>query len=248
MLSSPTPPASFGPALRFLRKRASLIQDELGRAVGYSREQIARLENGSRLPDLAVIAALFVPALLLERERALVEQFLSLAGQTLRHRQIAVTHTKETRLQLVQETITAPSHTPPALLLPLLGRQEEVAALVNRLQTARLITLVGAPGIGKTRLALEVAHAALGQFADGAVFVSLAEATTPDDIPYAVLRQLDISPTPEAALHQPHAAGFVRRTGVAAGPAACTRSGAAVVIRLGRHGGDAAFAGSGRRP
>lgn len=205
-LASPLP-NSFGPALRFLRKRARLTQDELGRAVGYSREQIARLENGSRLPDLAVIAALFVPALLLERDRALVEQFLALAGQTRRERQITITHNKETRIQLVQETVSvaAPGHTPPAPLLPLLGRQAEVAGLVERLQTARLITLVGAPGIGKTRLALEVAHAALGQFADGAAFVSLAEATTPDDIPYAVLRQLDISPTPQqtavAAIH-----------------------------------------------
>jgi len=199
MLPSPTLPDSFGPALRFLRKRARLTQDELGRAVGYSREQIARLENGSRLPDMAVIAALFVPALLLERERALVEQFLALAGQTRRERQITITHTKETRIQLVQETVTtaAPGRTPPAPLLPLLGRQAEVAGLVGRLQTARLITLVGAPGIGKTRLALEVAHAALGQFADGALFVSLAEATTPADIPYAVLRQLEISPTPQ---------------------------------------------------
>ncbi|MFZ1397043.1 MAG: tetratricopeptide repeat protein [Candidatus Promineifilaceae bacterium] len=194
-----TLPDSFGPALRFLRKRARLTQDELGRAVGYSREQIARLENGSRLPDLAVIAALFVPALLLERDRALVEQFLALAGQTRRERQITITHTKQTRIQLVQETVTttAPGHIPPAPLLPLLGRQAEVAELVNRLQTARLITLVGAPGIGKTRLALAVAHAALGQFADGAAFVSLAEATTLDDIPYVVLRQLDISPTPQ---------------------------------------------------
>lgn len=194
-----TLPDSFGPALRFLRKRARLTQDELGRAVGYSREQIARLENGSRLPDLAVIAALFVPALLLERDRALVEQFLALAGQTRRERQITITHTKQTRIQLVQETVTttAPGHIPPAPLLPLLGRQAEMAELVNRLQTARLITLVGAPGIGKTRLALAVAHAALRQFADGAAFVSLAEATTPDDIPYAVLRQLDISPTPQ---------------------------------------------------
>ena len=199
MLPSSPLPLSFGPALRFLRKRARLTQDELGRAVGYSREQIARLENGSRQPDLAVIAALFVPALLLERERALVEQFLTLAGQSRQTQQITITHTKETRLQIVQEivAVSAPQHMPPAPLLPLLGRQTEVEALVNRLPTTRLITLVGAPGIGKTRLALEVAHAALGQFADGAVFVSLAEATTPDDIPYAVLRQLAVTPQPQ---------------------------------------------------
>ena len=89
MLTSPTLPDTFGAALRFLRKRARLTQDELGREVGYSREQIARLENGSRLPDLAVIAALFVPALLMARERPLVEQFLALAGKT---RQRPATH------------------------------------------------------------------------------------------------------------------------------------------------------------
>ena len=83
MLSPPTLPNSFGPALRFLRKRARLTQDELGRAVGYSREQIARLENGSRLPDLAVLAALFVPALFQKQETALVEQFLALVGGRL---------------------------------------------------------------------------------------------------------------------------------------------------------------------
>ncbi|MFO7680045.1 MAG: tetratricopeptide repeat protein [Chloroflexota bacterium] len=190
-------PDSFGAALRFLRKRARLTQDELGRAVGYSREQIARLENGSRLPDLVVIAALFVPALLLERERALVEQFLALAGQTRRDQQIIISHTKETRVQLIQETLAAPAHTPPAPLLPLLGRQAEVNDLLTRLQTARLLTIVGAPGIGKTRLALEVAQLALNQFADGVVFVSLAEVATPADIPYAVLHHLDLTPAPQ---------------------------------------------------
>ncbi|MCB0231967.1 MAG: helix-turn-helix transcriptional regulator, partial [Anaerolineae bacterium] len=50
-----TLPDDFGDALRLLRKRARLTQDEMGRAAGYSREQIARLENGSRLPDLAVV-------------------------------------------------------------------------------------------------------------------------------------------------------------------------------------------------
>lgn len=200
MRSSPNLPSTFSQALRFLRKRARLTQDELGRAVGYSREQIARLENGSRLPDLAVIAALFVPALLLEREQLLVEQFLALAGATRRDRQITVTHTKATQIQVVQETVAVPPPTalvPPAPLLPLLGRHTEVADLLACLQTARLITVVGAPGIGKTRLALEVAHAALPAFADGAAFISLSEVTTSADIPYVVLQQLEITPAPQ---------------------------------------------------
>lgn len=74
-------PKSFSEALRYLRKRAHLTQDELGRSVGYSREQIARLENGSRLPDLAVVAALFVPALDIQHQPKLIQQLLELAGQ-----------------------------------------------------------------------------------------------------------------------------------------------------------------------
>jgi predicted ATPase/DNA-binding XRE family transcriptional regulator len=189
-------PDTFGASLRLLRKRARLTQDELGRAVGYSREQIARLENGSRLPDLAVVAALFVPALLPERDRALTERFLALAGQT-RQMQVTITRTKETRVELVQEVLDAPGrgrHTLPAPLLPLLGRQAELAELLTRLRTARLLTLVGAPGIGKTRLALAVGHAARPEFADGAAFVSLAEAQTAADIPYAAVQALSLTP------------------------------------------------------
>ncbi len=144
--SRPTPiplPDTFAAALRFLRKRARLTQEELGRSVGYSREQIARLENGSRLPDLAVIAALFVPALLLGRERALVEQFLALAGQTRRDVKVTITHTKETHVQLVEEIEVAarPLFSPPAPLWPLLGRQAEIEALLALLQSARLVTI-----------------------------------------------------------------------------------------------------------
>lgn len=206
MLPTTTLPDSFGDALRFLRKRARLTQEELGRAVGYSREQIARLEKGSRLPDLAVIAALFVPALLLERERPLVERFLALAGQTRSEVQVTVTHKKETRIRVVRETETGqpPRYRLPAPLLPLVGRSTEVDELGSLLRSARLVTLIGAPGIGKTRLALEVAHAVRPAFSDGAVFVSLAEAQSAGDIPYAVLRALDITPaagqTPAAAV------------------------------------------------
>ena len=200
----PTPmlnslPDTFGEALRFLRKRARLTQDELGRAVGYSREQIARLENGSRLPDLAVIAALFVPALFQQSEKHLVEQLLALAGKTRRDQQVTITHTRQTRLEVTSETLLAPPvsmHLPPAPLLPLIGRTADVADLLALLETARLITIVGAPGIGKSRLALEVANQAVPHFADGVAFVPLADVTAAADVPYAVLRTLGLTPTP----------------------------------------------------
>jgi predicted ATPase/transcriptional regulator with XRE-family HTH domain len=196
---SPTLPDTFGDALRLLRKRAQLTQDELGRAVGYSREQIARLENGTRLPDLAVIAALFVPALFERQETPLVEQFMALAGQTRADQQVTITHTRRTRVQLSSEAIAAPSrpqYLPPAPLVPLLGRDQDVAGLRTLLRTARLVTLVGAPGIGKSRLALEVANLAAVEFADGAVWIPLADVASAADVPYAVVRALALTPSP----------------------------------------------------
>ncbi len=195
-----TLPASFPASLRFLRKRARLTQDELGRAVGYSREQIARLENGSRLPDLAVVAALFVPVLLRNQEKSLVEQFLTLAGQTRAESQVTITHTRQTRVQLVSETLIPPAsagHRPPSPLLPLIGRAAEVADLLALLPTTRLLTLLGAPGIGKSRLALEVAHHSLPYFTDGVVFVPLADVASPADVPYALLRAFSLTPAPQ---------------------------------------------------
>ena len=199
LASNPLPVETFGEALRFLRKRARLTQDELGREVGYSREQIARLENGSRLPDLAVIAALFVPALFERHENHLAEQLLALAGRTRRDQQITITHTRETRLEVSSETLLAPAvpvHLPPAPVLPLIGRTADVTDLLALLEIARLITIVGAPGIGKSRLALEVANLAVPHFADGVAFVPLADIAAAADVPYAVLRALALTPSP----------------------------------------------------
>jgi predicted ATPase/DNA-binding SARP family transcriptional activator len=69
----------------------------------------------------------------------------------------------------------------PASPTPLLGRQDERAATAALLAdpALRLLTLVGAGGSGKTRLALQVAWDVADQFADGAVFVALAPLRDP---------------------------------------------------------------------
>jgi predicted ATPase/DNA-binding XRE family transcriptional regulator len=214
MLTLSQIPDTFPDALRFLRKRARLTQDELGRTVGYSREQIARLENGSRLPDLAVIAALFVPALFEPREQHLAEQLLALAGQTRRGQQITITHTRQTRLEVTSEplpVLAAPTHRPPAPLLPIIGREREVADLLALLEAARLVTVVGAPGIGKSRLALEAANRASAGFTDGAAFVPLADVTAAADVPYAFLRALGVTPAPQQTVEAAIAAYLVPR-------------------------------------
>jgi len=84
-LSTPAPVnafSSFGDMLKYLRKRSHLTQVELARAVGYSREQINHLESGRRNPDPTTIAALFIPALDLERSAELASRLLTLAEAT----------------------------------------------------------------------------------------------------------------------------------------------------------------------
>lgn len=72
-------------------------------------------------------------------------------------------------------------HTIPAPLTPLLGREDEILHLVALLDqvTTRLVTLTGPGGIGKTRLAIEVASRMASEFAHGACFISLAAVREP---------------------------------------------------------------------
>ncbi len=73
-------------------------------------------------------------------------------------------------------------HRPPAPATPLVGRRLEVAAVTALFQSeeARLVTLVGAGGTGKTRLAIAVAEALEPERRDGAAFVDLSAVTDPD--------------------------------------------------------------------
>jgi predicted ATPase/DNA-binding CsgD family transcriptional regulator len=76
----------------------------------------------------------------------------------------------------------------------LIGRSAERADLARRLRdpTCRLITLVGPGGIGKSRLALQIADELAPSFADGAAFVALAPVAAVETIPAAIAEALDI--------------------------------------------------------
>src|SRR6266567_8438985 len=85
-------------------------------------------------------------------------------------------------------------HTLPAQLTPLIGREQEVAAACTLLRRpeVRLVTLTGTGGIGKTRLALQVATDLLADFADGVCFVSLAAVSDPDLVVATIAQTLGL--------------------------------------------------------
>ena len=85
----------------------------------------------------------------------------------------------------------------PAPLTPLVGREREVASLVDLLRQdeIRLLTLTGPGGVGKTRLALQVATNLVDAFSDGIWFVDLAPITNPDLVVSAIAQALPFRET-----------------------------------------------------
>ena len=78
----------------------------------------------------------------------------------------------------------------PAPASSFIGREREIEEIAELLAHARLVTLTGSGGCGKTRLALEVANTARSLFADGACWVDLAPLVDPDRLPAAVIGAL----------------------------------------------------------
>ena len=81
----------------------------------------------------------------------------------------------------------------PIPLSDLVGRRQEIEAVTGRLRHGRLVTLLGAGGVGKTRLAIGAAEAALPQFEGGVWFVDLAPLSAPSLVPETVAKTLGIS-------------------------------------------------------
>jgi predicted ATPase/DNA-binding SARP family transcriptional activator/class 3 adenylate cyclase len=80
----------------------------------------------------------------------------------------------------------------------LIGREPELATVCGLLEghDARLVTLTGPGGVGKTRLALEVAHVLQSSLGDGVGWVELAGVARPDEVEMTIARALPVTPLP----------------------------------------------------
>jgi predicted ATPase/DNA-binding winged helix-turn-helix (wHTH) protein len=89
-----------------------------------------------------------------------------------------------------------PKHNLPYQLTSFIGREQEIAQLEELVTTHRLVTLTGAGGAGKTRLAIEVASRLIDAFPDGVWLVELAALSDPRLVPKAVAQALALTDQP----------------------------------------------------
>src|SRR5262249_50664359 len=80
----------------------------------------------------------------------------------------------------------------PLFLSSFIGRSQEIVEIEQLLDSTRLLTLTGAGGCGKTRLALRVVENLLDRFKDGVWWVELAVLDDPTLIPQAVSQTLKL--------------------------------------------------------
>jgi predicted ATPase len=105
---------------------------------------------------------------------------------------------------------TTPGNLRPATT-SLIGRESEVDAITTAVKSHRLVTLTGVGGVGKTRLALEVAAQLADEFPDGVWVFELAAVTDPASVPDAVAAVLGITQQPGKTVSESVAAALEGR-------------------------------------
>jgi predicted ATPase/transcriptional regulator with XRE-family HTH domain len=174
--------APFARQLRSLRERAGLTQEELATRAGLTAHAVSALERGTRTrPYPHTVRALAAALELGEEEQAsLVASLPSRRGAAEPDPPLSVSLPAPT-----ERWPTSPAPTPPTgVVVPptaLHGRDGDLAALTSLVRSghARLLTLTGMGGVGKTRLAVALATRLAGDFPDGVVQVALASVADP---------------------------------------------------------------------
>ena len=115
------------------------------------------------------------------------------------HKKIRKGEVKATPVETKIESI-APLNNLPSEFSTFIGREHQLDQITNLIKKHRLITLVGAGGIGKTRLAVQVGQKLLDGFPNGVWFIALDSLSDPDLVPQTVASVFDIRESPDNPL------------------------------------------------
>ena len=174
----------FGDLLRRHRATAGITQEDLASRTGLTPQAIGLLERGKRRHPHAYTVQKLAEALELE-------------GRDLSEFEAAARRSTAPRSR---------DHTPvyrvPAPPTSLVGREHEAATIATLLreEDVRLLTMIGPGGVGKTRLAIEVARRSRETFADGVVFVPLASLRDPELVPSVLAETLGVKDVADRSL------------------------------------------------
>ena len=163
---------------------------------------LALFERRDRLVTKDELLEVVWPGLVVEENNLQVQ--VSALRKVLGPDAIATVPGRGYRFALEPTRIEAPppapariaKHNLPAPVSTFIGRERELGELRSMLASHRLVTLVGIGGIGKTRLALQLAAGVVDTYADGAWFVELAPISDPDLVVNAVASALGVPDEP----------------------------------------------------
>ena len=170
----------------FLYDRPALLAEHLTRR---EREILARLAGDLYSREIAEALTLSPNSV-----KWYTRQIYAKLG--VNSRQEAIRRARELGLLDLKTTALFQSHNLPAALTPFVGRQRELIQIRQLLDDPvyRLLTLTGAGGVGKTRLALRVASDLQGCYPQGAWLVELASLSDPGLVPQTVAAAFDLRP------------------------------------------------------
>jgi non-specific serine/threonine protein kinase len=191
---------SFGTLLRNYRLAAGLTQEELAERAGLSVPGLSALESGKRQTPYRHTVTQLATALSLSSVEA---ARLQAAVVRARPSTGAASPAPPREGATLGATLLAllPEHPAARTNLPVqptsfIGREREQADVLALLSRAPLVTLTGAGGCGKTRLALAVADLLLAQYPDGVWLVELAALADPALVPQTIARMLGLQEQP----------------------------------------------------